>query len=482
MAGSNVTVGENATVSVKAETTFYRNYIPVITTGNGDRYPRYIKSARLINNGKLNLNSAFGGVVESSTEGARIFTQSDYSGSITTTEALSGSAGGFLGDKEDHTEQAMFTLVDKQSYVASDDTEMRFGKGSSVLYSDKISGSTSYTSYALDQSNLYGWYDGRVLSDITYGIRYELNSETAINNNTITSFNKSGSAITLKKMTNTSEKYAFNGLYYDSEYTKRLPENSDGDIVLMPATAIENLNGKNHVVLYAKWIDSSEAKYMVESVTSNTDDHSSVKQSSSAPANYIVGNGFALEKPNEFYVYENLDIDRGTGTIVTYKFDGYSIQIYDGDGNLTDASIEVNKLGNSADGEFDNFALKDVSLLKENYKVIATAKYSTESTAFSLSVKSGAKTLDKQSKTNVSISGLDVIKNIDLTFEWSANNSKATFGNVALSSTYVFNNYKGTWEYATESTNVSVYCTIKDGALTISKPSKEIKFKRGVAE
>lgn len=482
LAGSNVTIGENATVSVKAETTFYRNYIPVITTGNGDRYPRYIKSARLINNGKLNLNSAFGGVVESSTEGARIFTQGGYSGSITTTEALSGRAGGILGDKEDHTEQAMFTLVDKQSYVASDDTKMRFGKGSSVLYSDKISGSTSYTSYALDHPNLYGWYDGRVLSDITYGIRYKLNSETAINNNTVTSFNKSDSAITLKKMTNTSEKYAFNGLYYDSEYTKRLPENSDGDIVLTPATAIENLNGKNHVVLYAKWIDSSEAKYTVESVTNNTDDHSSIKQNSSVPANYIVGGGFALEKPNEFYVYENLAIDKGTGTIVTYKFDGYSIQIYDGDGNLTDASIDVDKLGNSADGKFDSFAFKDVSLLKENYKVVATAKYSTESTPFSLSVTSGTDTLSKQDKTNVSITGLDVIKNIDLTFEWSANNSKATFGNTALSSTYVFNNYKGTWGATTSSAAVSVYCTIKDGTLTISKPAKEIKFKKGIAE
>lgn len=242
------------------------------------------------------------------------------------------------------------------------------------------------------------------------------------------------------------------------------------------------VDGKNHVVLYAKWIDSSEAKYAVECVTSNTDDHSSVKQISSVPANYIVGDGFALEKPNEFYVYENLAIDRGTGTIVTYKFDGYSIQIYDGDGNLTDASIEVDKLGDSADGKFGGFAFKDVSLLKENYRVVATAKYSTESAAFSLSVTSGADTLGKQSKTNVSISGLDVIKNIDLTFEWSANNSKATFGNTALSSTYVFNNYEGTWGATTSSTNVSVYCTIKDGALTISKPSKTIKFKKGIAE
>ena len=106
----------------------------------------------------------------------------------------------------------------------------------------------------------------------------------------------------------------------------------------------------------------------------------------------------------------------------------------------------------------------------------------THSTAFSLSVTSGTDTLSKQDKTNVSITGLDVIKNIDLTFEWSANNSKATFGNAALSSTYVFNNYKGTLGATTSSTAVSVYCTIKDGALTISKPAKEIKFKKGIAE
>lgn len=106
----------------------------------------------------------------------------------------------------------------------------------------------------------------------------------------------------------------------------------------------------------------------------------------------------------------------------------------------------------------------------------------THSIAFSLSVTSEKDTLSKQSKSNVSITGLDVIKNIGLIFEWSANNSKATLGNTALSSTYVFNNYKGTWRSTTSSADVSVYCTIKDGALTISKPLKEIKFKKGIAE
>ncbi len=73
-------------------------------------------------------------------------------------------------------------------------------------------------------------------------------------------------------------------------------------------------------------------------------------------------------------------------------------------------------------------------------------------------------------------------KNISLTFEWSANNSKATFDNTSSDSTYVFNNYSGTLGVATSSTDVSICCTIKDGNLTISKPSKTIKFKKGIGE
>lgn len=114
--------------------------------------------------------------------------------------------------------------------------------------------------------------------------------------------------------------------------------------------------------------------------------------------------------------------------------------------------------------------------------MVATAKYSTESSAFSLSVTSETDTLSKQFVTNVSIDGLDVIKNIISTFEWSANNFKATFGNTALSSTYVFKNYKGTLGATTSSAAVSVYCTSKYGALTILKTSKEIEFKKGIAE
>ena len=107
----------------------------------------------------------------------------------------------------------------------------------------------------------------------------------------------------------------------------------------------------------------------------------------------------------------------------------------------------------------------------------------TSSSSFVLSIASGGDiTLNKLSKTNVSVTGLDAIKNISLTFEWSANDSKATFDNSSLSSTYVFNNYKGTLGATTSSSNVTGYCVIKDGSLTIPKTSKTIKFKRGVGE
>ncbi len=482
LAGCVFHVGKNAKVNVNAETVFYQDYIPVITTGRGDGYPRYTKSASLINDGTLTINSNFGGIVTSSSELAKMITGSSFSGSVGTTEALSGSTGGITGTNESHTESAKFTLIDKLSFDADDESKMLYGKSNSSLNSDTISGGTSYTSYALGKTEVYGWHDGGTINDVTYGIRYELNSETAVNPNNITSFNKSGSSISLEKMTNTSDKYLFDGLYYDSAFTKRLEDDTDGNIILSPSVAIENLDGKNHVVLYAKWIDSSKAKYTVESVTSNTDDHSSVEQSSSTPANYVVGEGFTLEEPNEFYVYDNLATDKGTGTVVTYSFDGYTIQIYDENNELTDTSIEVDKQGNSTNGEVANFVFKDTSLLKENYKAVATEKYTTSSSSFALSITTGSDTLSKQSKTNVSVTGLDAIKNISLTFEWSANNSKATFDNSSLSSTNVFNNYSGTWGVTTSSTNVTLSCSVKDGSLTISKPSKTITFKKGIAE
>lgn len=46
--------------------------------------------------------------------------------------------------------------------------------------------------------------------------------------------------------------------------------------------------------LKVSFFEVTDKEMAVECVTSNTDDHSSVKQSSSAPANYIVGDGLSI--------------------------------------------------------------------------------------------------------------------------------------------------------------------------------------------
>lgn len=93
-------------------------------------------------------------------------------------------------------------------------------------------------------------------------------------------------------------------------------------------------------------------------------------------------------------------------------------------------------------------------------------------------------TLNKLSKTNVSVTGLDAIKNISLTFEWSANDSNQRLLLIILC--YLQRMYlvitKLHWGATMSSSNVSVYYVIKAGSLTISKISKTIKFKRGVGE
>ena len=56
-------------------------------------------------------------------------------------------------------------------------------------------------------------------------------------------------------MTNQEAGKTFGGYYYDSELTKPLDKNNDNKCVLKPSTAVNYLNGLNHITLYAKWTD-----------------------------------------------------------------------------------------------------------------------------------------------------------------------------------------------------------------------------------
>lgn len=303
LAGSNVTIGENATVSVKAETTFYRNYIPVITTGNGDRYPRYIKSARLINNGKLNLNSAFGGVVESSTEGARIFTQGGYSGSITTTEALSGRAGGILGDKEDHTENAKITKISQRKFVSDSETLMSY-VSPETLNEDALEKNKQYVSASFGERQKMGWVTDEITN--VYGIRYVLNNDSSSNpNSDKDSFVENGNDVQLEILSSSDKSLVFNGFFYDVDYSDELGRDSTGKYIVEPAKAVAYLKGLNHVKIYAKWVEKLLKQL---SIVYSYRDSTTLQYVDSSSVSVTVNNDalYTLSAPDEAITFEKI--------------------------------------------------------------------------------------------------------------------------------------------------------------------------------
>lgn len=263
LAGSIVRIGKNVQFNINAETAFYSNYIPVITTGRGDGYPRYSSSALLINNGKFSINASFGGVVCSDSENGVIVTQNGFNDSLIITETLTGETGGLKGTHENHENHAKFTLIDKKSYDPNSETNMlySFSKDANSFDTDTIQKGKTYTSYKLSGYDKYGWYAGDTIFNYRYGIRYALNSDTASNPNSYTCFDTNESGLVLKPLLNSNSSLKFDGFYYSSDFSasSMLEKSADGTYVLNPETAKNYLNGKNYVMLYAKWIDSSKA-------------------------------------------------------------------------------------------------------------------------------------------------------------------------------------------------------------------------------
>ena len=263
LAGSVFVIDKDADIEVNAEMVFYQNYIPVITTGRGDGYPRFSKSAKLINNGTLSINNKFGGVIQSSSESAKISTSNKYSGSVDTTEALTGEKGGLIGTKDEHSESAKITLIDKKVFNPNSDNQMlySFGRNENKLDSDAVMGNKTYISHEMHGWNRFGWYAGDTIDNLTYGICYSLNSETATNPNTaINSFNTLSGNIFVKPLENSNDNLVFEGYYYDSNYlsSSLLGKSLSGDYVLNPSIAKTYVGNKNHIVLYGKWVDKAK--------------------------------------------------------------------------------------------------------------------------------------------------------------------------------------------------------------------------------
>ena len=88
--GATLTVNPGATLNINADMMMYREYREVVSTGGGSQYPLSTGNAKLINNGTVNLNSSFAGIIETSVVGAKIITSNNFVSTLKTKEVITG--------------------------------------------------------------------------------------------------------------------------------------------------------------------------------------------------------------------------------------------------------------------------------------------------------------------------------------------------------------------------------------------------------
>lgn len=100
LSGSKLHIEEGATATLDGNCVFYQTYVCQTTTGGSQLYPRELGAATLINDGTLNLNSSFGGLVKTSAsknDQAKIVTGDKFKNNVTSREAITGETGGTRG-------------------------------------------------------------------------------------------------------------------------------------------------------------------------------------------------------------------------------------------------------------------------------------------------------------------------------------------------------------------------------------------------
>ncbi|MDD7394573.1 MAG: hypothetical protein PUG14_00705, partial [Acholeplasmatales bacterium] len=465
LAGSKLSISKNGTLNINSETVFYQNYVPPIETGRGDGYPRCNMSATLINNGTININSAFGGIVSTTTEGSILKTNSSFSNSLTTTNALTGQTGGLSGTFENHTETAYFTKIDACTYDPNSDTDMKYTKNSSNLNSDKIDANISAISYPFNTGNEYGWFLSSN-NNIRYGIRYVDNSDTVNNPNigTVVSFQKNGSNVTLENPSNTDTKYVFDGFYYDSLMTKKLSLDG-GKYIIEPAIAEQYISG-NHINIYSKWIDSSASKYTLNVEYEGTSNYQTITKSTASNV-FSISQGISLEAKPDFYIINVTDKTNGVGYIAQYIFNGYSINVKDSQDQIKVSNLVIDATGKDTNGNgyFTNFVMNGVKaseLISDGDVVTAKANYTlkTDGNDFDFDISFDKTKLASKATGNAWINDVGIFKTlgIELSYSWSCNYSKLSFGSKNSQKTTMTN---GSSPWISKDKTFNVTCEIK---------------------
>lgn len=133
LGGSLLMVNPNGTVVCNSNLILYENYIPAISTGGTNLYPSSLSSASLIVNGTININSAFGGIVETSSETGILNTSSTFSNSVNSLEILTSKGSAILASAD---------IIDTRT----EEAKAYLGSSSKPSTPSKLSASTNYTS------------------------------------------------------------------------------------------------------------------------------------------------------------------------------------------------------------------------------------------------------------------------------------------------------------------------------------------------
>lgn len=92
LSGSCLTADEGSTINMNSSVVFYQKYDGHNTLA--DVYPNSFGPARLINNGTININSSFGGKVDTSVSGAVTKTGAGFASTVVSREVLTGTSLG----------------------------------------------------------------------------------------------------------------------------------------------------------------------------------------------------------------------------------------------------------------------------------------------------------------------------------------------------------------------------------------------------
>lgn len=100
LGGSSVTINPGATMSTNADVSFYQDYIPAISYGGGNIYPSTLSSAKLINNGTLEIKSPFGGLIETTQSTGALKTDTGFTNPVSTLEILTSTGSAFFASAD----------------------------------------------------------------------------------------------------------------------------------------------------------------------------------------------------------------------------------------------------------------------------------------------------------------------------------------------------------------------------------------------